>query len=167
MSRLQRIWRQLRPAPPTTPPVAGLTAGALTLIEGPSGSGKTARAWRVATKAAAAGPVFFIDGDGDGPQAQHDQLWYMAPIHAAQATDAAVAFCRMGRGGAIVLDSFSGLLPERFDAQRFCTRDLPRIIGAAYAGKVALLITHNPLLGPSPRELSTYAVTHRKLRRKP
>ena len=132
--------------------------GRFTAVVGDSASGKTDYALRCSAAALKRGePVVYIDADstlGLGRAlariGRSERFWLVSPLSAQQALDIALRFCRQQAGGLLVFDSIDGLEPVvalRRQILRLC---LPRLVGAAYAGAVRVLVLAQPAAEKTP-----------------
>ncbi len=126
--------------------------GRVTALVGVSASGKTQAALQGCEVALRQGePVLYVDADATlavgGAQAAlgcTDRFWLTRPDSAAEALAQAVCFCRQRVGGMVVIDSLDGLETLPVVRRRLLRLWLPRLVGAAYAGAVRVLVLAHP-----------------------
>jgi hypothetical protein len=126
--------------------------GHFTAVVGDSASGKTDYALRCSVAALKRGePVLYIDADSTLGLSRalerigrSERFWLVSPLSAQQALKIALQFCRQRAGGLLVLDSIDGLEPVVAMRRQILRLSLPRLVGAAYAGAVRVLLLAHP-----------------------
>jgi len=101
--------------------------------------------------------VFYIDADrtlglhgAALSLGRPEHFWLAQPESSHQAMGMALSFCRQRKGGLLVLDSIDGLEPIDGMRRTLLRLSLPRLVGAAYAGLVRVLLLANPPTSAKP-----------------